>query len=104
MNVNNFRHKIYVQQPVAVRDIFGAETITYETVFILKAEVKYVSGSKGVDANEIFTSNNIQFVTHYRAITEDMIIEWNSKKYRINFIQEIGYKESLLITVELINE
>ncbi len=98
------RHNIIVQQAVSVRDIYGAETITYETVFSIKAEVKYVSGSKGVDANEIFTSNNIQFITHYRAITEDMIIVWREKKYRINFIQEVGYREGLLITTELINE
>jgi SPP1 family predicted phage head-tail adaptor len=104
MNINNMRHKIYVKQAISVRDAFGAETITYETVFKLKAEVKYISGSKGVDANEIFTSNNIQFITHYRAVKEDMIIVWNNKKYRINFIQEINYKEGLIITTELINE
>jgi len=105
MNVSEFRYTITIQTPTNTKDDFGAEAISYTTLYTLKAAKKHIGGSKGVDANEVFTSNNLNFETHYRTgITEDCIILFNDYKYRINQIAEIGYKEGLSFTVEKINE
>ena len=98
------RHKILVQEKTVNRDEYGAESISYTTVFTLKAAVKYVGGSKGTDANEIFTTNTVVFETHYRDINEEMIILFKDQKYRINYIAEVGYRSGLQITAEKINE
>jgi len=73
-------------------------------LFYLKSAVKYNSGSKGINNEEIFNSRNITFITHYRKIDETMRILFNDKKYKIVFINEVGYKNGLDIKAELINE
>jgi SPP1 family predicted phage head-tail adaptor len=104
MNIGEFRYTIVVVQPQTVRDSYGAESVTYTTAYTLKASVKYVGGAKNINNNEIFNSNNVVFETHYRGITDDMIILFNNQKYSINYIAEIGYKAGLSITAEKINE
>lgn len=104
MNIGEFRYKIIIQQPTLTKDEYGAESITYTTVYTLKAAKKQLGGSKGVDAEEIFTSSNIVFTTHFRNITEDMIVLYEDVKYRINQIVEIPFRTGLEITVEKINE
>lgn len=105
LDVSSMRYKILVKQPTVTRDEYGAEKITYTTLHTLKASKKHIGGSKGVDSNEIFTTTNIVFEIHYRDdIDEEMVIEYDSKNYRINQIVEIGYRQGLQITVEKINE
>lgn len=105
MNINEFRYNIIIQSAVKTKDIYGAESITYTTVYNLKAAKKPAGGGKGVDSDEIFTSNSQIFEIHYRTgITEDMIVYYNSKKYRINQIEEVQYRVGLRLLCELINE
>lgn len=102
--IGNMRYKIIVQKKVSTRDSYGSVSTIYEDYLNLKAEVKYGSGSKGINTNEIFTTNTIIFLTHYRPLTVDMQIVFEGQKYRINNLQEIGFKSGLQITTELINE
>ena len=105
MNISDFRYKIFIQLPTATKDEYGAESIVYTTIYTLKAGKKSLGGSKGIDANEVFTSNNLVFETHYRSgITDECIVLYDDKKYKINQITEIGFKIGLQITVEKINE
>lgn len=104
MNIGECRYTIVVQQKVPVRDSYGSETITWADFLTLRASVKYAGGTKTINTEEIFTSQTLIFETHYRPIETDMIILFNAKKYRILNIEEVGYKTSLKITTELINE
>jgi SPP1 family predicted phage head-tail adaptor len=104
MNISDCRYVIQVQKKVPVRDSFGSEKITYQDYMNLRASVKFNGGAKGIDSNEVFTSSSIQFETHYREITEDMRIVFIGKKYRINSIVPVGYRTSLIINCELIND
>jgi len=104
MNVSEFRYNIEIQQPTSTKDEYGAESITYTTIYNLRAAKKSLGGSKGVDAEEVFTSSNITFEIHYRNITEDMIVLYAGVKYRINQIVEVGFRSWLQLVVEKINE
>lgn len=105
IQVGEMRYTIKVKSLSSVKDEYGAAEEVYTNLVTLRASVKYLSGSKGIDLNEIFTSQAIQFTTYYRSVIEPtMRIEFNNKAYRILSIAEIGFKEGLLITTELINE
>ena len=56
LDISSMRYSIQVQQKVVTRDSYGAETITYVTTYTLKAGRKYLSGTKGIDAEEIFAA------------------------------------------------
>lgn len=71
----------------------------------IRAGRKYVGGDKTIDNKEVFNSQRIVFTTLYRkSIAENDRIEFNGKKYSINSIVEIGFKEGLQIDTELIND
>jgi len=100
----DLRHRIKIIQYTITRDPnYGSEVITPTEVMSLRAGVKHISGAKGIDLKEVFSSQSLQFTTYYRAIDTEMVIEYNSKQYRITALIEIGYREGLLINAELIN-
>ena len=98
------RHVVTITQLTTVRDAYGAVTESYSTLYTLRAGVKSLSGTKGIELKEIFTSQVLQFTMYYREITETMRITYKSKAYRILNIEEIGYREGLKINAELIND
>lgn len=104
LNFGNMRYVIEVQESITSKDQYGSQVEVFSTIYTLRAQIKYVSGNKGLNNEEIFTSQVVQFFTHYRDINEKMIILFNDKKYKINFIEELGFKEGLSINCELINE
>lgn len=101
----DLRYSITVNSLSSVKGDYGAVTDTYTLLMTIRAGVKFVSGTKRVDEKEIFSSQVVQFTTHYRhTITETCRIVFDSRKYRILSIDVIGFKEGLLINAELINE
>ena len=99
----NFRYMINVERLNVVKDSYGSITSNYVLYLTLKASIKYLSGNKVIDNQEIFNTNTLQISTYYRDINESDRILYNNKYYKILSIQEIGYKEGLLLTVEKIN-
>jgi SPP1 family predicted phage head-tail adaptor len=102
--VGDFRYKILVKESTGSTNEYGEEIESWITKHTLLAAKKYLSGSKSINNNEIFTSVQLQFITHYRTIDEKMRIECDGITYMINNIAEIGYREGLQITVEKIND
>jgi len=100
----DMRHTINVVEVTSTRDEYGAEVLTESTLYTLRASVKYGVGNKGIDLNEIFSHQSIQFSTYYRSFDPTHIIEFKDRRYRIISITEIGYREGLIINTELINE
>jgi len=103
--IGDLRHVIQVIGKTITKDEYGAETTVWANKIRLRAGRKYVGGDKTIDNKEVFNSQRIVFTTLYRnTITENDRIEFNGKKYSINSIVEIGFKEGLQIDTELINE
>lgn len=103
--LGDLRHVIQVIGKTITKDEYGAETTTWTNKIRLRAGRKFIGGDKTIDNKEVFNSQRIVFTTLYRSIiTENDRIEFNGKKYLINSITEIGFKEGLQIDTELINE
>jgi len=105
ITAGNLRHVINIQNLVAVKASYGSDKKSWQNFLTLRAGVKYLNGSKGIDNNEIFTQYGVEFITYFRdGILPNMRILFGSKTYKINAIAEIGIKEGLIISTELIND
>jgi head-tail adaptor len=102
MIVGNLRYKIIVQQLQKIKDSYGAEQEIYVNYLDLRADVKYLSGTKQVENDAIVNTETIQFTTYYRNILPSCRIVFNDKLYKINSVNEVGIRDSLSIIAELV--
>ena len=102
--LGSLRYSIQILNKVSTKDEYGAETSYWNPLTTLRCNRKFVSGEQTIDGKEIFNSQHVVFTTLYRKLTETNRIIFEGKKYLINSIAEIGFKEGLQITAELINE
>lgn len=103
--VGNMRYQITIQSPTAIKNDFGEIVETYVNTLTLRAVKKEVSGSVGVDNQEVFSAARVDFETYYRpTITTTNRVVCNGKKYRINYVQEQGFRESMILQCEIIND
>lgn len=101
----NLRYSIQVIGKTVVKDIYGAETVTWTNKIKLRADRKFMGGDKTVEGKEIFNSQRLIFTTHYRKlVNEDDRIVFDGKTYLINSIVMVGFKEAMQIDCELIND
>ena len=98
------RDNIIVQRKTVIKDTYGAETVIYSDHLYLRANADYKGGNKGINNEEIFSSRTIIFTTYFRDINETDLIIYDENEYKITFIAEIGYREGLSITTQLVNE
>lgn len=99
----DMRFSINILRNISTKDVYGAITSNWVCVNTLKATVKYINGSQTVNNSEIFNTNTLQFITHYRDIRTSDVIKYKNIKYNILSIQEIGYMEGLQILAQEIN-
>jgi len=101
----DLRYSIKIMQLTTSKGTYGEAVESYTLLTTLRAAAKFLNGTKAIDNSETFTTQSIQFTTHYRpAVTALMRVEFEGKNYRILSLAEIGYKEGLIINTELINE
>ena len=100
----SLREDIIIQVRTTIKDGYGSEQDIYTDSLYLKANIKYGGGSRGINNEEVFNSQDILFTTYYRTITTDMRILWNDNIYIINYINIVGFRECLEIKTTLLNE
>lgn len=100
----DMRHTIKVISITSTRDDYGAEVQSESILYQLRASVKEVSGNKELNLNEKFLSKTVIFTTYFRNFDASCGIEFKGSRYNIINKSEIGFREGLLITAELINE
>ena len=92
---------ILLQESVPVKNEFG-EWVDYLQT---RANIKFNSGNRVNQNNEIFTSYTLTFtIRYYHKVNEQMRIIYQDKKYRILAINSDRTKQSTEIIGELINE
>ena len=99
----NLRRTITVSRLTKVRDDYGSETDTYNDVMTLKAELVTQKGNLVKNSLELFAQSTLTFLIYYRTILFTDRVEYENQVYRIIDIDEIGYKEQLKLTVQLID-
>lgn len=104
MIIGELRYTLKIFQVIKEKQKNGSFTVSNFLIHSLRASRKYLTGSKIINNEEIFNTRTLQFITYYRkGITESCIIEFENRKYKINFLEVIGYNEALKFDVELIN-
>ena len=86
---------ILLQESVPVKNEFGATSMEWVDYLQTRANIKFNSGNRVNQNNEIFTSYKVN---------EQMRIIYQDKKYRILAINSDRTKQSTEIIGELINE
>ena len=82
---------------------YGQEETIWSNYINTRSQVKYKSGNRITENNEIINTYTVEFIVRrYHKIDEFMRILWKNRKYRILAINED--KQSITITGELIIE
>lgn len=105
MRAGNLHYPITIQEPTAIKDGYGANSIDWRDVISTRSQVTYNSGNRQNQNNEIIHCYTVTFTIRlYHNVNEQMRIVWNGNKYRILSINRELYKQSTTIVTELINE
>ena len=87
-----------------VKNQYGQEETYWDNYIITRGNVKFNSGNRITENNEIVNTCVVTFtVRNYHKIDEFMRILWKCKLYRILSIENNREKQSLTINAELIN-
>lgn len=105
MKASDLEYRIEIYRQVVARSASGAANISYEYRCSTRAHIRYASGSRTVENNEIFYDVDRQFVVrHYVPVEETDIIHWNNQRWRILSIDRNREWNDIIIQTTLINE
>jgi head-tail adaptor len=101
-------HRVKFYAKVTTRDTFGASVDSWPIATIsTRGEVRWTGGDRGVVNEEKTYSRNMELTVRYRStIVETMRVQLDGESalYQINYIEVIGRKESLRITLEKLSD
>lgn len=84
---------------------YGQEVTYWENYIITRGNVKYNTGNRTIENQEIINTYTVIFtVRSYHKIDESMRVLYNKRLYRILSIDEDRLKQSTTIIGELVNE
>jgi len=106
MRAGVMRHIIAIERPAVVRDRFGANTKTWETVTdCLHTDVRERSTGIEIENGDLTFGYTVDFIVRYTSqIDERMRISWDGRYYRIKGIDRDALRRQLVIHTEIINE
>lgn len=105
MRAGLLTQSIIIQEPEAVKDGYGANTVEWKDIISTRSQVTFNSGNRQNQNNEIVHAYTITFTIRlFHPVNENMRIIWKGKKYRILSINTDTFKQSNTIISELINE
>ena len=99
-------HRVIFYSKSTERDKFGDSSGEYSEYLTTRGEIRITGGSKIISSEEKFSSRSLELRIRYRSdINEQMrvSIDDSSDMFMINFIEEIGRREGLRLTIEKLN-
>lgn len=94
---------ITFRRATITKNEYGQEVTYWENYIITRGNVKYNTGNRTIENQEILNTYTVIFtVRSYHKIDESMRVLYNGKQYRILSINED--RQSITIIGELINE
>ena len=101
-------HRVKFYAKVTSRDTFGASVDSWPIATIsTRGEVRWTGGDRGVVNEEKTYGRNMELTVRYRStIVETMRVQLDGESalYQINYIEVIGRKESLRMTLEKLSD
>lgn len=105
MKAGALNEHITILHPTIVKSDYGSENVSWSNYSTTRAEVKYNSGSRITENNEIINTHSIIFrIRSYHQITEKMRIKYNNRLYYIISVEPNKLYQSITIKADLINE
>ena len=105
MKAGTLKEKIELYAPDVVTTEFGDSKINYELCYTTRAFVKYNSGSRVNENNEVFYPNSKTFIVRYYVpIAEPMRIKYEDKFYQVISVNKDQKYNNKVIDAELVNE
>ena len=105
MRARSLNENIEILRSVKTRDEYGIDKETWQSFAKTKAAVRYMSGSKTVDVQEVFFAETVEFtVRYYLNIRPTDRIKYYCQLYRIISINPDKRNNSQTLVTELINE
>lgn len=97
---------ITIEELKVIKNEYGEEqTDNYVKKFSTRAEVKYNSGQRITDNNELFFAYDLTFtIRYYHDITELDRVIWRGDKYRILSVERNRMYQLINLRCQLINE
>ncbi len=107
MRAGSLNRKITFYSKTTTRDTYSSSLDDWDTkAFDTKGGIRHIGGSKDLNENEKFYSKSIELTVRYRAdILENMqlTIDDETDRYIITYIEEIGRRKGLILSIEKIN-
>ena len=105
MRAGALNENIEILRSVKERDQYGIDKESWQIYKQTKAQVRYMSGSKTVDVQEVFFAETVEFsVRYYHNIRPTDRIKYYDQLYRIISINPDKRANSQTLVTELINE
>ena len=108
MRAGRLRHRIKFYAKVTARDDYNASVDSWPNVTIeTRGEVVHQGGSMTSSNEERFFSKRMELTVRYRSeIVETMRVQIDGKEslYMIDYMEEIGNREGLRLSLEKINQ
>ena len=105
MRAGALNENIEIMRSRKERDEFGIDKETWWRFCKTKAQVRYMSGSKTVDVQEVFFAETVEFtIRHYHNVFPTDRIKYYNQLYRIISINPDKRNNSQTLVTELINE
>ena len=103
MKAGELNRRIQVQEKTVSRGTSGGESFAWALKVSLWAMAEDKGGKEMVEIEALITTHLINFSVRYRTdLDTEMRIVYATKDYEIISINEIGFKEGLLITTQKI--
>lgn len=105
MKAGLLTERIELYQPIVTKTDYGSKNVEWEFVCSTRAAVDYVSGSRGLQSEEVFYPHTRTFlVRRYVPVEEPMRIRYNCQEFQITSINRNKKYQDILITADLVNE
>jgi SPP1 family predicted phage head-tail adaptor len=105
MRAGTLNENITILRAEKVRDDYGIDKEEWKEFASTKAAVKYLSGSRTVDVQELFFDERVEFtIRYYHQVSPTDRIKYYGQMYRIISINPDKRANSQTIVTEIINE
>jgi SPP1 family predicted phage head-tail adaptor len=95
--------RIVIETPTETQDSTGAAVATWTTLATVWAEVRPMTGKETFTADQVLGDATSIFIIRYRSdITDKMRISYGGNYYDIRYAREIGRREGLEITAQIV--
>lgn len=98
ITASTLQYRIGILTPVMVRDVFGAQSVRFDFLRRVWADVRFKKGRRALEHGEVWLPNTIEVTTRLHPdITEHVRIEWSGKTYQIDSLNRDPFAGSLTI-------